>query len=135
MANSLKIGSVSGLIAGITAGIIAIINVLFLFNTGRSYYDLPSPPETSMMYITMVELTINIIWGIALGAFYSKVYDLIPGKHFSKGLFFGLILVLIFNIRTISFWIVYEPPLIFYTICIISIQIAYGLILGILYEL
>ncbi|MCW4032116.1 MAG: hypothetical protein NWF08_01840 [Candidatus Bathyarchaeota archaeon] len=129
-----KIGIVAGLVAGIAAGIIAIINILFLFNIGRSYYDLPSPPETSMIYITMVELTINIIWGIALGIFYSKVYDLIPGKGVYKGLFYGLVLWLILNVRNATFNVIYEPHGIFKQILGISIQIVYGLLLGILYE-
>jgi len=131
---SWKIGAIAGLIAGIAAGIIAIINVVFLFNIGHSYYDLPSPPESSTIYITIVELIINIIWGIALGVFYSRIYDLIPGKSDYKGLFYGLILWLILNVRNVTFNIIYEPHSIFGQILGISIWIIYGLVLGILYE-
>jgi len=132
---SWKIGALSGLIAGIVAGIIAIIIASILFNIGHLYFSLPSPPTIApMMHIAIVEFTINIIWGIALGIFYSRIYDLIPGKHVSKGLVYGLILGLILWVRYASFTIIYAPQYVFGGIIAISVQISYGLILAILYE-
>ena len=133
--NNWKIGAVSGLIAGIVSGIVAIYYALSMFNLGLPYWDIPSPPETPLMYITTVELTMNIIWGIVLGIFYSKVYDLIPGRRISKGLIYGIVLGLIWSIRWVTFNIAYSAfgeakANVISTLAFII----YGLVLGVFYE-
>ena len=107
MDNSLKIGAISGLIAGSVAGVVSIFSALFNFSIGLPYFYLPPPPETSLTRIAIVELAITIIWGILAGVVYSRAYDIIPGKGVFKGLIFGLFCHLIMGIRTVSFLLPY----------------------------
>ena len=132
---SWKIGAIAGLIAGIIAGIISILHALSMLNLGLPFSCIITITEVPLTYITLVELTINIVWGIILGMFYSKVYDLIPVKHVFKGLFYGLILGLIYNIRTAHFNYLYAYPNYAISITIgIFVLIFYGLSIGILYK-
>ena len=132
---SWKIGAIAGLIAGIVAGIISIFHALSMLNLGLPFSFIITITEVPLIYITLVELTINIVWGIILGIFYSKVYDLIPVKHVFKGLFYGLILGLIYNIRTANFNYLYAYPDYAISNAIgIFVLISYGLSIGILYK-
>ena len=123
---SWKIGAVSGLIAGIGAGLIVHISSLFLPMIGRT--------ETSFSYFN--EITINLIWGIIFGIIYSRTYNMIPGKGIVKGIFYGL-LVFFFTAFREAIWMVaylwfYEAISVMFVYFFGSI--AYGLVLGILYE-
>jgi hypothetical protein len=134
MNNSLKIGIVAGLVAGFIAGIVASIS-----NTVANLIDLPNPlvtvPTTN---IPEIYIFVNIIWGIIFGIIFSIAHDLIPGKYISKGLFYGLVIFLITNIRDYSYLIiigVYTPfALCWYFIGFFQ-SITYGIILGLLYRL
>jgi len=132
---SWKIGAVSGLIAGIVAGIYTVfIHVPMLFKLGLPYLSLP-PPVTPFAKIITVEIVINVIWGVFLGVVYSKIYDLIPGKNISKSLLFSLICYLINNIRGTTLLLFYGNTLsaISYMLFIFP-WIAYALVLGFIYE-
>jgi len=99
---SWKIGAISGLIAGIAAGIVYSIILV-----GMDSIGLPHPFElepfliqfTSTIEMFATEIILATIWGVILGAIYSWFFDLIPGKKVSKGLLFGLIYYLIYNFR------------------------------------
>jgi hypothetical protein len=91
MANSWKIGAVSGLIAGILGGIVfsifaGIAYSLGFYGPGDGYY-------ISNAY--SINILLSIIFGIIGGIIYSKVYTIIPVKTILKGLFFGIFLFFI----------------------------------------
>jgi len=99
MGKSLKIGAIAGLAAGIIVGIVASIS-----NTVANIIGLPDPnnfvPTTN---IPEIYILMNIIWGVIFGIIFSIVYDLIPGKYISKGFFYSMIILLITNIRDLSY--------------------------------
>jgi len=133
---SWKIGAIAGLIAGIFRGVAQTIAILIGSKIGLPYYFMPAPPETPIIFITMREISIAIIWGIILGVIYSKIYDKIPGAYIKRGIYYGLALFLIFSIRTA---IIAGPYIsiaetvswIFYGV---FGWLAYGIVLGILFE-
>jgi hypothetical protein len=135
MTSSWKIGAASGLIAGIVGGIMAVINAISIINSGLSFFGTESLPIMPFTKITIIEITMYIIWGIILGIIYSKVYNLIPGKEISKGLIFCLIYWLVYPVR----WICYNLMYGYYVWALgwvhhIIIFIPLGLALGISYE-
>jgi len=135
MNNSLKIGIISGLIAGIVA---SLVNISFyaplIFKLGLPYYYIPQPPETPFIKIAITEITITFIWGIILGIIYSKIHDMIPGKGVFKGLIFGLAYYLIYSIRIAIFHVAYGSMLEAASALLLIAPIVYGLVLGILYK-
>lgn len=129
---SWKIGAASGLIAGIAAGIVhaILVNISLSLGFWSTYWR-------SILPITIdVLIIINIVWGIVLGLIYSKIYRVISGKGISKGLVYGLTLYLIVTIRMNTFGLAYG----FFQDSISEIifnpfrWIAYGLVIGFLYE-
>jgi hypothetical protein len=132
MDNSLKIGAVSGLIAGSFTGITHIISINFGISLG--FFDAWFHP----IFPKVIEIifVMNIIWGIILGIIYSKAHRVIPGKGISKGLIYGLTLYLIVTIRTYLYGLTYGYfwGAISNIIFISFGWIAYGLVIGILYE-
>jgi len=131
---SWKIDAIAGLIAGIIAGIIGLISALIQFSIGIQYFFLEPPPETPITGIAIREITINAFYGIGLGIIYSRIQDLIPGRSLKKGIYYGLVLWIIFNLRTATIASMYR----FYDWAIIFLLmwtlIIYGPVLGILYE-
>jgi hypothetical protein len=125
---SWKIGAISGLIAGITAGIVASIFHVLMINIGFM---------TRASNVVETQIIINIIWGAIFGAIYSKVNRLIPGRPITKGLYFGLFVLLIANLRDVSFAL---PYAIFFLwsvgLAIVGFfqYVAFGSIIGILYD-
>jgi hypothetical protein len=137
MNNPLKIGAVAGLIAGIVGAILAIHYSQWMFSLGLPYMGYFFPPQyPPLSNIIIIESTMNLIWGTALGIFYARIYDQIPGKHFYKGLVYGIILAVIFSIRWVTFDIAYswidsaKADFIF-----TYFYIVIGLLLGVLYEI
>jgi len=134
MDNSLKIGAVSGLIAGIIGGIIGLISAMMQFSIGIQYFFLAPPPETPIIDIAVREIIINVIWGIVLGIIYSRIYDLILGRSWIKGIYYGVVLWILFNLRTafiVGMYGLYMWSIIW---MFMFTLIIYGLVLGILYE-
>lgn len=131
---SWKIGAIAGLIAGIVAGIAGVTSAIIQFNMGIHYFFLEPPPETQITSIIVREITINTIYGIGLGIIYSRIHDLIPGNSLKKGIYYGLVLWIIFNFRTAVIALMYG----FYDWAIIFLLmwtlIIYGPVLGIFYE-
>jgi len=107
MSNSLKIGAVSGLVAGFIAGLVMIFVANIAFSMGIDFWNLDPSPFTPLTNIAMIEIANNAIWGILLGIIFSRIYDLIPGKAVSKGLLFGLVYYAIFSIRHTIFMVAY----------------------------
>ena len=134
MTSSWKIGAVSGLIAGFVAGVVAIFfqNIAFMISFPYALI-FTSPTNFALVHILM-----GVIWGGIFGIIYSKGYGLIPGEGLSKSFFFGMLVFLITNFRDASYYLPYWPlynPLTFSWIFIgVFMWIAYGLVLGFLYE-
>lgn len=93
----MKRGPVTGAIAGLVAGIVGVIFGII----GRSWglvaftpITLPVPPQPDP-YIAVIMIVLTIIFGAIFGTIYSRFYNQIPGKRFSKGVYFGLMIWLI----------------------------------------
>lgn len=133
MNNSLKAGIISGLIAGIIRGILLYYTDTFAASIGLiDIFWLHMYVEGGHLWIDVI---IASIFGIILGAIYSKVYSLVPGKRIVKGLCYTTILYIIFNIRNLSYWIPYGYLLtsVGHALHIIA-WLPFGILLGILYE-
>jgi hypothetical protein len=132
MNNTLKIGIIAGLIAGFIGSIVAIISILIDFNLGFPFFHLPPPPDTPISTIVLNEISVDLLWGAVLGIIFLRFYDAIPGKGILKGLVYGIILYLIYGIRTGTMMAV-RGDSILAIVNFTSIHlIIYGLMLGIL---
>ncbi|MCW4032563.1 MAG: hypothetical protein NWF08_04120 [Candidatus Bathyarchaeota archaeon] len=85
MNNSLKIGIVAGLIAGIVGALIRIISISIFSDIGLPY--LVSSENISK--IASFEISIAIIWGIILGLVYMKARHVMPEGTILKSLLYG----------------------------------------------
>ncbi|MCX6659978.1 MAG: hypothetical protein NTX81_06320 [Candidatus Bathyarchaeota archaeon] len=83
-------------------------------------------------------MVINIVWGIIFGYLYARFYDPIPGKGVMKGLYCGLLIWLVSNIRSVSInglLPTIAPWGISYLWCgFWAMVITYGPVLGALYK-
>jgi hypothetical protein len=130
-----KIGAISGLIAGIVAGISFTFIEYVGLTVGLPYWNIEVPLANPLMTIVLPNIIIYGIFGVFLGIIFSKIYDLIPGKTgLLKGFVLGLGFYLILSFRNMLFTYAYGYYAVAIT-CLISIEtIIYGLILGILYK-
>ena len=129
MNSSLKVGAVSGLVAGIVGAIVSIHYSQWMLSLGLPFWGYP--PFTNIVIVASV---MNIIWGIGLGILFARVYDLIPGKHVYKGLVYGMILALIFSIRWVTWDLAYSDIATFKADLIgVYWYIIFGFDLGVLY--
>jgi len=136
MNNSLKIGIVAGLIAGIVAGLISVFIIFPLINqVGSHWFGFPLS-EFPFMKVALTDIMNDIVWGIIFGIIYFKTYRVIPGKGISKGLVYGLFIILVLGIRFITHDLIYWNPqhIISYIIYYPISCIPFGLVLGFLYE-
>jgi len=132
MDNSLKIGAVSGLIAGIVFTIVSEI-----FHNMRLSIGLLEPWQRPFFENnTLVNIPLFIFWGIILGIIYSKVHSLILGKGVLKGLIYGLFLFVIITIKIETYLISYGYFLstLGHLFWGFFVYIAYGLSLGFVYK-
>ena len=133
MNNSLKIGAVSGLIAGIVHALMMEITNPLSISLGLY--------ETWWRTIILDNLVVNVpmlgFFGMILGIIYSKVYSIIPRKTFWKGLIYGFFLYFIIVVRIETYLLPYGQILnvVGYLVAGFFDYIIFGLILGILYEL
>lgn len=132
MDSSLKIGAVSGLIAGFVAG---LMEVFSRYVSASAVFNDPD----ALVFATNayeVYVLIGIIFGIIGGLIYSRVYGVIPGKAVLKGLIYGLVLYCIAEVRTSTLtlaygWYLWASEAFFAGA---FKWISYGLVLGLLYE-
>jgi hypothetical protein len=129
MANSWKIGAISGLIASLFTGTI-LAYYLSKMAISMELFESWWVPFQEM--IIVVAIPLNIILGIILGIIYSKIYPAVPGKGALKGLCWGLVLYVIIAVRIDTFWFAYgmKPTQLLTWLHIIL----WGLITGIIYE-
>jgi hypothetical protein len=136
MANSWKIGAVSGLIAGIVAGIIGAFMAIIYLYAGLPF-NLHASNIADIPTFVTITITLTIIWGIILGVIYSRAHEVISGKVINKGLLYGLFCALIFPIRDAffltSYFYIDSLTSITMVIYALMVWIPFGLILAILY--
>ena len=131
MNSALKIGAISGLIAGIIFGIATTVfcNMAVSLGLYEPYFRILVTNNVA------VNIPLGIIWGIIFGIIYSRVYNLIPRKGVWKGLIYGLFLYFIIIIRLVTFNLAYGRVLTAAgnTLDFFS-WLSFGLVLGILYR-
>jgi hypothetical protein len=132
MNSSLKIGALSGVIAGFAAAIVAVICQDICLAIGFPYAIIWTTPPN----LALVHIVVGIIWGAIFGIIYSKGYGLVAGKGLSKGLLYGMIIFLFTNIRDATFYVPYGIFVAQYVPWLFIgffMWAAYGLLLEILY--
>jgi len=87
-------GAIAGLCGGMAASVVQVIGHV----TG--YWGVPVEGQiisTIDFWMSQAgtHILINLIWGTIFGGLFAKVYNLVPGKKIKKGLYYGLIMVLI----------------------------------------
>jgi hypothetical protein len=129
MANSWKIGAISGFVASLFTGTFLAYSLARMAILMELFEPWWVPIAEKSILVT---IPLNMIWGVILGIIYSKAYHAIPGKGSLKGLCWGLILYVIIAVRIDTFWLAYgwTTPELFTWLHIIL----WGLITGILYE-
>ncbi|MHA2123585.1 MAG: hypothetical protein ACW990_20495 [Promethearchaeota archaeon] len=135
MANSWKIGAVSGLVAGIVVGIFWSIVPIIAINLRLVYWWLPPPPETSILVFVLTEMGLAIVFGAIFGVLYSKAYRVISGNAIRRGLIFGLFLLLMYTGRFAMINAAYGRVAFVITMIIWGLGwIPFGIILGSIFE-
>jgi hypothetical protein len=133
----MKSGIAAGAVAGVVGGIVALIS---------TYMTLPAAVQATVglnagtMKWFASQGGLNIIWGAVFGWIFSRVYDLIPGKGATKGLYFSMMVWVFFiGLYPVSFYLlVYDPPLtqmaMGWGIVGFIVRLFYGPVLGVLYK-
>ena len=123
---------IAGAVAGVVGGIVAVIFGAIGLSIGL-YQAGPVP----MANIVAAIIVLTIIFGAIFGAIYSKLYDSLPGVGILKGLYFGLLLLLIKDVLN-GLYIVFATANVNYVIGSIWIGIflhpVFGSVLGALYR-
>jgi len=122
-----------GAIAGFIGGAIAFILVVILIDM----IGIPYMFHRIHFYPSHISAyALGVMWGSIFGALYAIFFDRIPRTGVMKGLYFGLILWIIANIRPAllmaSHW--GNHWVIAFTVIGIFIFSSYGLVLGVLYK-
>ena len=94
----MKSGAAAGFVAGIVGGIVSFVFAYIGVAIGLIS---PVPGLSATALLTSVMVT-NVIWGIIFGFLYARFYDPIPGRGIMKGLYYGLLIWLVSNIRSVS---------------------------------
>jgi hypothetical protein len=135
MKNGILAGAIAGVVMGICTVIVGFTSVSYI-GIMQPTYDVTWTP-TLMMWLTLAQISLGIIWGGIFGAIYTFVYNIIPRKGVIKGLFFGLLIWLVKDIAAGSYTalmimnVKIAIELIYYGF---FMWIIYGLILGYLYK-
>jgi hypothetical protein len=138
-------GAISGFISGFAVSIFAVLGHVtglygvFVTSKGQvvSTFDIWISQMGSHIFI-------NMFWGAIFGAIFACVYNFVPGERIKKGLFYGLLLLLIttFQIGTwLICWAAYHNVwMIVYNQLFSSIFLGiiqfgiFGLVLGYIYN-
>ena len=134
MNNSIKNGIISGSIAGLVLTIVLEIYIRISVSIGL--WD-PYLRGIITPYFFLKIFPLFIFWGAILGIIYSKVYNLIPKGKVMKGLIYGLLLFFIISLRYVMYDYPITPALSIagFIFTDFFAWIAYGLTLGILFEI
>jgi len=133
----MKSSAGAGAVAGVVGGIVALIS---------TYLTLPAAVQATVglnagtVQWIISQGGLNIIWGAVFGWIFSRVYDLIPGRGATKGLYFSLMVWAFFiGLYPVTFFLlVYAPPLttmaMGWGIVGFLVRLFYGPVLGALYK-
>jgi len=97
-------GAIAGFCGGLAASIFQVMgHATGYWGTQAASGELVSTIEYWWSQVG-THLFINMIWGVIFGAIFAKVYNLVPGKKFKKGFYYGLIIFFItsFELGTIG---------------------------------
>jgi len=132
MRSGIHLGAIAGLIGGVVAFV-----AIFIFES-KDYWALVPSEIFNIVLISRLgtHTFIHMMWGIVFGAIFAKVYNLISGKGIMKGLYYGLIVLLITGIHTSFTYIARGniPIGLAYLLVDVPALITFGLILGALYK-
>jgi hypothetical protein len=106
MKNAILAGAIAGAVADI-----AFITGVYVMPPIFGNIGAFEPPGGSMeiwdpsmfMLLGVAHLSLDIFWGMILGAVYAFLYSLIPGKGAVKGLYFGLFIWVIKDVAAGSY--------------------------------
>ncbi|WP_455276474.1 hypothetical protein [[Eubacterium] cellulosolvens] len=144
MSSGILPGAISGLCGGVAASVFAVMGQI-TENWGvlTAGGQLISTIEFWWSQAG-THILINMIWGTIFALFFTKVYNLVPGKGVKKGLYYGLILyaINVFMIGTYCVpWAIYHNDWTmaqYYAGALWIIgganAVVYGLVLGYLYK-
>jgi len=138
----IKGGILPGAVAGFADGVVAAIVNAIAFVVG-----LFGPPVAGGALVLLrfdfwmsqsgSSILINVIWGIVIGMIFTQVYNLIPSKGIKKGLYYGLIIVVISSFHTAAHyigWGIVLGGLWTFVVGFFSTAITLGIVLGALYK-
>jgi hypothetical protein len=135
MNNPLKIGVISGLIAGFVGGIVfAFVGLPLLYNLGIEFYHVP---ETFYTTFARVKIIISLIFGAIMGAIYSRVYRLIRSRNIFRGIIFSIFGFLLYNVYFAFNEVMYGRlvNMVWFIVAGLFIWIPFGIVLGISYDM
>ena len=132
-------GAIAGFIGGIPAFVSVVIgNILNLMELSPEYKTildyLVDIPFLSSQFV--VHSGMHMLWGVIFGAVFAKVYYLVPRIGAVKGLYYGLIVLLITGMRYSIYTLAYGDIITFWQWVLpeICAFITFGLVLGLLYR-
>ncbi|WP_455277973.1 hypothetical protein [[Eubacterium] cellulosolvens] len=136
MKSGIFAGAIAGVIMGIGSTILAyILGILLQFIEPIGGLEIWDP--SMQILLALAEISLGLIWGSIFGAIYSYTHNIIPGKGIIKGLYFGLIILLIKDIAAgsyVALMLMQIQTAINLIIYGFFMWIIYGLILGYLYK-
>lgn len=131
----MKTGIGAGAVAGIVGGIVAVVAVYAMYTA-----EIQASSQVDIAKWLTSQIGLNIIWGAVFGWIFSKVYDLIPSKGVTKGLYFSMMVWAFFiGLYPLSFFLLnYDPPLtqmaVGWGVVGFLVRLFYGPVLGALYK-
>jgi len=133
-------GGIAGFIGGIPAFISVVIgSILRLMTMLTPEYENWLDYLTDVPFLTsqfIVHSGMHMLWGVIFGAVFAKVYNLVPRKGKVKGLYYGLIILLITGMRYSIYTLAYGDIATFWQWILpeICAFITFGIVLGHLYK-
>jgi hypothetical protein len=132
VSSGIYLGAIAGLIGGMAASLSRVAGVAI------GLFPMVEIPTVSNIFVILIgaHLIPNLIWGIILGAIYTKVYNVIPGMGLIKGIFYGLIFFLVASFRTSVYHLMWGLSSDAWAWCYIGFfqALYFGILIGILYR-
>ena len=137
----IRAGGIAGFLGGIFALFSRVLGEIiglfpFLFLSLEGGYLVIEDFSIKLLSGIAVQLFINMIWGIVFGMIYAKVYNLVPGKGIKKGIFYGMLFLLVASFRASLYLFLWGDFFGGWGYLFIGFfnALFYGIFLGILYK-
>jgi hypothetical protein len=140
----MKSGLIPGAIAGFLGGIPAFVSVVIgsilrLMTMLTPEYESWTNYLTDIPFLTSqfgTHAFMHMLWGAIFGAIFVRVYNLVPRKGVIKGLYYGLIVLLMSGLRYSFYQLAYGSIDVFWQWILpeVCAFITFGLALGFLYR-